>query len=202
MKKKDIFLIIILIILLVLVIVGIKTNYFYDLDLTVLDNIKQIRSNTLTKIMILVSELCSIPFLFIIGLIVIIRNKNKLMTKLVLFNSLGVFGLNFIIKSIFKRPRPFSYMLIDENYYSLPSSHTMIGICFYSIVVYIIWKHINNKQMKNILIIIVYLIILTICFSRIYLGVHYLTDVMTGMILSVIILLVEKKYLIKEEKYG
>lgn len=92
--------------------------------------------------------------------------------------------LNQIIKFIMQRPRPTEFRIIEETGYSFPSGHSMVSLAFYGYLVYLIYKYINNKHLKRTLIIILSILICVIGVSRIYLGVHYTSDVLGGFLIS------------------
>ena len=107
--------------------------------------------------------------------------------------------LNQIIKFIMQRPRPTEFRIIEETGYSFPSGHSITSMVFYGYLVYLTYKYINNKKIKIPLIIFLILLIPTIGLSRIYLGVHYASDVLCGFLLGIIYLIlfisISKKYL-------
>ncbi len=92
--------------------------------------------------------------------------------------------LNQIIKFIMQRPRPTEFKIIEETGYSFPSGHSMVSLAFYGYLIYLIYKYINNKHLKRTLIIILSVLICIIGVSRIYLGVHYTSDVLGGFLIS------------------
>ena len=92
--------------------------------------------------------------------------------------------LNQIIKFIMQRPRPTEFRIIEETGYSFPSGHSMVSLAFYGYIIYLIYKYINNKHLKRTLIIILSVLICIIGVSRIYLGVHYTSDVLGGFLIS------------------
>ena len=98
--------------------------------------------------------------------------------------------LNQIIKFIMQRPRPTEFRIIEETGYSFPSGHSMVSLAFYGYLVYLIYKYINNKHLKRTLIIILSVLICIIGVSRIYLGVHYTSDVLGGFLISLAYLII------------
>ena len=92
--------------------------------------------------------------------------------------------LKQIIKFIMQRPRPTEFRIIEETGYSFPSGHSMVSLAFYGYLIYLIYKYINNKHLKRTLIIILSVLICIIGVSRIYLGVHYTSDVLGGFLIS------------------
>lgn len=92
--------------------------------------------------------------------------------------------LNVLTKNIVLRPRPSVTSLIVENGYSFPSGHAMASMAFYGFIIYLLWQSKYRKSWKIVGTTIFALIILTVGLSRIYLGVHYFSDVICGYILA------------------
>lgn len=93
--------------------------------------------------------------------------------------------LNFSLKNILQRPRPIGNRIINEVGYSLPSGHSMVSLAFYGLIIYFIYKNVKNKKIKWTLITILSLLIVFIGISRIYLGVHYTSDVLAGFLVAI-----------------
>ena len=112
--------------------------------------------------------------------------------------------LNQIIKFIMQRPRPTEFRIIEETGYSFPSGHSMVSLAFYGYLVYLIYKYINNKHLKRTLIIILSILICVIGVSRIYLGVHYTSDVLGGFLISLAYLIIYielvNKFVLEKDK--
>ena len=98
--------------------------------------------------------------------------------------------LNQIIKFIMQRPRPTEFRIIEETGYSFPSGHSMVSMAFYGYLIYLIYKYVKNKYIKWISIIALSILICFIGISRIYLGVHYTSDVLGGFLLSISYLII------------
>ncbi len=101
--------------------------------------------------------------------------------------------VNTIIKNIIKRPRPSHLKLIKQGGFSFPSGHAMISICVYGMLIYLIQKNITNKKLKLFLTIILLILIASIGLSRIYVGVHYPSDILAGYILAISLLIIITK---------
>lgn len=129
----------------------------------------------------------------VIGLLIIsvisssllIINKKKLMGILIWVNLASSALLNQILKRLVQRPRPTEYRLIEENGYSFPSGHSMVSAAFYGFFIYLIFKNVKNKYIKWSSITFFCILIFLIGISRIYLGVHYTSDVMAGFVISI-----------------
>ena len=111
--------------------------------------------------------------------------KNKKTSIFVWINLISITILNQALKFILHRPRPTDFRIIEENGYSFPSGHSMASMAFYGFLIYLIYKKINNKYLKWGLICFLSILILFIGISRIYLGVHYTSDVLAGFLISV-----------------
>jgi membrane-associated phospholipid phosphatase len=94
--------------------------------------------------------------------------------------ALSSLGLMFVLKNLFNRPRPDIPLLYEAQGLSFPSGHALMSVTFYGLLVYIIFKMVENKPLKWSLITFLILLIIIIGFSRIYLRVHYTTDVIAG----------------------
>ncbi len=103
-------------------------------------------------------------------------------------SSCGV--INFMIKHLIKRNRPIGLKLISQGGYSFPSGHAMISVCVYGYLLYCVIQKVNNKFLKVGLSIALVFLILSIGISRIYVGVHYPTDVIAGYSLATILVFI------------
>ena len=149
-----------------------------------------LRNDNLTIIMKIITSLASVLVLGSIILLVFLLSKNKKNSFYMLINLFIVFILNNILKVIVQRPRPSGYNIIEENFYSFPSGHSMVSVAFYGFLIYLVYNNINNKILKYLLIFILFMTIILICISRIYLGVHYLSDVVAGFAFSIAYLMI------------
>jgi len=92
--------------------------------------------------------------------------------------------LNYLLKIIFHRARPDINRLIAVSGYSFPSGHSMAAFTMYGILTFLLWKHIPSQRGRICLIIFSVFMIAMIGLSRIYLGVHYPSDVLGGFFVS------------------
>lgn len=198
-KKEIIFigLTSLLFILLSIFVVTDKINY---IDTLVHSYILNIRNNTLTKVLTIITNFAGASFLLALSVILLIVMKNKKNSLYIMFNLVFSFFINEIAKAIFERSRPIGINLVDETGLSFPSGHSMVGLSFYGFIVYLLCKNQKNKTIKNILILSLILFTLLIGFSRIYLGVHYLSDVIGGFLLAIIYLTIYIKCIKLEKK--
>lgn len=141
-------------------------------------------SNRLTLFMKVLSDFGSAPFLIAITLLsYYILNRNRKgysYGNLIALNLATTWLLNDIFKDIFHRQRPDILRLVSASGFSFPSGHSMTSMSFYGLLIYITWNNIDNKVLKYGASLLLTILILLIGTSRIYLGVHYASDVIAG----------------------
>lgn len=114
--------------------------------------------------------------------------------------ALGSISLNLVLKFFFDRERP-TMPLVDASGLSFPSGHSMIAASFYSLIIYLTWKHVESKPLRNFLVALLIIFILLIGFSRIYLRVHFATDVVAGFAAGILWVIIGIWMLRRIEKY-
>ena len=124
-------------------------------------------------------------FLIILAMTLLILIKDKKIGLSILSNLVIITVLNQLLKIILQRPRPTDYRIIEETGYSFPSGHSMISMAFYGYIIYLIYKYVKNKYIKWFSIVLLSILICSIGISRIYLGVHYTSDVLGGFLISI-----------------
>ena len=142
-------------------------------------------SDKLTPLVKVVTWFGSATCLILLTVILFIIIKNKKAGLLIGTNLVIISILNQTLKSLLQRPRPTGFRIINETGYSIPSCHSMISMAFYGFLIYLIYKNVKNKCLKFTLIISLFILIISIGLSRIYLGVHYTSDVFAGFLLSI-----------------
>jgi membrane-associated phospholipid phosphatase len=116
--------------------------------------------------------------------------------------ALSSLGLMFGLKHFFGRPRPDVPLLFEAEGLSFPSGHALFSITFYGLLIYIIYKTIKNDALKWALIILFAILIFIIGFSRVYLRVHYATDVIAGFCVGFLWLVFAVWMLNRMERYS
>lgn len=172
-------------------------SFINTIDENVYSLIISLMSKNMTSIMMFISYLGSAVTLITLTIAFIILLKNRRNSAYIALNLVLVFLLNRILKLIIARPRPSVLRLVVEDGYSFPSGHSMVSMGFYGFLIYLIWVNIKNKKIKYPLVIFLSLLILFIGTSRIYLGVHYFTDVIGGFIIAILYLVIFIKFIYK-----
>lgn len=172
-------------ILLIFFLVGIVFLYGKNsFDQRVLDLIKPHITDSRTKIMLFISFLGKHSFLIpVISLLIawfFIRKKKWLIirTAAVVLSSLL---LMTFLKTLIQRQRPDDPLVLGITNFSFPSGHAFLAVAFYGLLIWLSAHHIRKKWLQWCVISSLVLVILLIGFSRIYLRVHYATDVMAGL---------------------
>ena len=152
--------------------------------------VQNMRNDILTNIYKVITNFGGAYCLIIISILSLIYIKDKKIALAVPLNLIIITILNSILKNIVERPRPIGYRLIDETGYSFPSGHSMVSSAFYGLIIYFIWKNVKNKKVRNVFCVLLGILIFLIGISRIYLGVHYATDVIGGFLISITYLII------------
>lgn len=113
-------------------------------------------------------------------LILFFALKHRLELALFLWVGLGSQLLNTLLKLWFHRERPTIHRLIEQAGYSFPSGHSMAAFSLYGVIAYLLWRHMHSRSERFLLILFTVLMTGGIGWSRIYLGVHYPSDVIGG----------------------
>ena len=189
MKKFSIFVVVLCLILFSIICYGVLSYDSLVIDTKVYSFItNNIMNDGLTPMLKAITELGGVAFTVLAGvLIFMFCKKNR---WFITIDLVRVTLVNQVIKHIIRRPRPNVLRLVEESGYSFPSGHSMVSMAFYGIIIYLVYKNVSNKYLKWILIILLSLLILSIGFSRIYVGVHYFTDVAGGFLLGLAYLII------------
>lgn len=173
--------------------ISVLDNYIYNL-------IKGFISPKMTPIVKFITEFGNYTVMIPVIILFYLFNKDKSFNRYFTINLVAIFTSNFIVKNIIRRDRPIDINLIIENGFSFPSGHSMVSFAFYGFIIYYVYCSHLSKLGKTIIISILTLLVLMIGLSRIYLGVHYASDVIGGFVLALIYLIIFIKYIYKKEK--
>ncbi len=143
-----------------------------------------IMNERVTNVFKLLTRFGNLEAFVIIGLITFYLVHSRRNRLLIVANLGIVFGCNVLLKMAFSRPRPLDIALIKESGFSFPSGHAMVSVAFYGFLIYLIFQSQQPKWRKIGASIVLGCIIIGVGISRIYLGVHYASDVIAGASLS------------------
>jgi membrane-associated phospholipid phosphatase len=114
----------------------------------------------------------------LIAVLLYLKQKNSAWRVAVI--ALSSLGLKLLLKDVFHRDRPDNPMILGITNFSFPSGHAFMSVAFYGLLIWITIRHVNSKTARTIIILCLSFLIFSIGFSRIYLRVHYTTDVIAG----------------------
>lgn len=185
MSKKKLNLVIGLSIIFVILMISVIFGWTEGFDTFVYELVISTRCDFLDKFFKFITDLGDKLFIvgLVVGVVLVLRNSVGY-----LYATLAVDTVitNFIFKQLIRRDRPDVLKLIKQGGFSFPSGHSMISMSMYGMLIYLCYKKIKNKYIKWIICSLLSILILSIGLSRVYLGVHYISDVLGGFILSFI----------------
>lgn len=178
----------ILFILFIIDAILVATNVLVGFDATLYKGVSIVRNDFFDSYFRFITTFgnAKVVIILIIILNIFLSKKKALIMNCLALNCVVT---NTIIKYIFRRSRPDELRLIDIGGYSFPSGHSMITITIYGYLLYLVICSKMRKSLKILLSTILCCIIVSICISRIYVGVHYASDVLGGFVLGLIELL-------------
>lgn len=150
------------------------------IDQFVFESLRLFASDQLTEIFKIITNLGSFWGILIVIFLVFLVNRK--VSYICLGASIIQTSLNRVIKAIVRRPRPNVDVFIRESNFSFPSGHAMAITCLYGLLIYYLYK--SEIRYRKLLIVICVLIIVLVSLSRVYLGVHYFSDIIGGILLS------------------
>lgn len=172
-------------ILFIAIIRGVYKESIIDFDNFYYRNISRLISDRMTFFVKIITNLGSAFALIALTILIMLIPKNKKYGILTGINLATVFLINLVLKFIFARPRPLDINLIEELGYSFPSAHAMVSTAFYGFFIYLIWQTKSPLKKKWLYSVLLSLLVILICITRIYLGVHYASDVFGGALIAI-----------------
>lgn len=144
----------------------------------------RLRSDALTPLMEGVTSLASVVVLAVMAAVIAALAPGRAPGWCVSVNLVGVVALNQLLKFIVQRPRPDGFRLVAESGYSFPSGHSMVSMAFFGLLIWMVWRFHRRDVMRVVWCVVFGLVIVMVGVSRIYLGVHYASDVVAGFCVS------------------
>lgn len=158
---------------------------FQRFDFAVRTGVHDFFSPQLTKFMLDMTFLGSITFLATLFVIIVVAWLLQGMRRPAVWLTMAVGGsviLDVSLKLLFHRARPAPFVGTAPSTYSFPSGHALSSLCFYGVLAGLLCARIQGKAWRIIIWAVAAALVLAIGLSRIYLGVHYPTDVIAGYI--------------------
>lgn len=149
---------------------------------------------TLTLLFRAITHLIDIPVIISWGLIVafIFYRKQWKMESYLMLGNLTLAGILIVtFKNIYQRPRPEILHLVEEKGFSFPSGHSLAVTIMVGTLIVILSQRIKNTVWRKIVQILLSLYIFSVLVSRIYLGVHYPSDVIASLCVGLGVLFME-----------
>jgi len=112
---------------------------------------------------------------------------------LVTFGTILSFVINWLVKILFARQRPEIMPLVYEGSYSYPSGHAAVSVVMYGLLAIYFYQNIKNKKLKYLLLGLCIIFPIVIGLSRVYLGTHFMTDIIGGWLVGILMLFVSYK---------
>ncbi|NIK11511.1 phosphatase PAP2 family protein [Alkalibacillus almallahensis] len=167
----------------------------FKLDAMVNQFIVSFNTPWLTDMMGYITETGSVPWLtvatiLVVAYLVLLTDKSYWVATFLVINMLGISGLTKGLKLLFERQRPETLEQFDGTGFSFPSGHSTGAITFYGFMIYLIvisklskgWKWVINGFLTTW--------ILLVALSRVFVGVHYVTDIIAGLAIGLAWLLI------------
>lgn len=162
----------------------------HEFDFFVFDKVALLVNPVTTSFIQGITFLGNHNFLVPVNLLLIVYflfiKKHKWYSIKVPVIALGGLLLMTLLKQLFNRPRPLIPLLEPVRGLSFPSGHAMMSVSFYGLLILLVWEYIANRFWKWLLASLLVMLILLIGFSRIYLRLHYFSDVMAGFAAGII----------------
>lgn len=175
-------------------------NEIWKFDENIYRVISSLISQPLTSIFKVVTHLGGAIGIASITILIFIIFKDKKYGMYTLLNLAIIVPINQILKFIIQRPRPDEFRIIEQGGYSFPSGHSMASMAFYGFLIFLVYKKVENPYWRWGGCTCLSFLILVIGISRIYLGVHYASDVIGGFCLSISYLILYTKIIGKNLK--
>lgn len=157
-------------------------------DKSLIGHVQGLESEALTPFMKGISYIGTTVPMVVLSLLIMIFLftvlKHRMELVLFVVAVLGTKIWNDLLKNMFERDRPVEHRLVEEVGYSFPSGHSMVAFAFYGILAFLLWRHLRTRTARTVVILLAITMTLLIGVSRIYLGVHYPSDVLGGYLAS------------------
>ncbi|HEX6192910.1 MAG TPA: phosphatase PAP2 family protein [Chitinophagaceae bacterium] len=163
-------------------------------DLRIFERLNVLVSPATNRLMLFITLLGKHQFLIPANLLLIFYflfiNAQTWFSIRVAAIALSSLALMFILKYLFRRKRPLSPLLKAARGLSFPSGHAIMAVTFFGTIIFIIRHSVENDFFRVVIIVLLVILIILIGFSRVYLRVHYASDVIAGFVIGILWLII------------
>ncbi|WP_216651783.1 phosphatase PAP2 family protein [Paenibacillus sp. NEAU-GSW1] len=164
-----------------------SANRISGFDRRLINSLQGMESSQWTAAMKALGSLASgIPVAVIIAAVLLVFLVTKRFRQAVLFFTVlaGSQAMNMALKAGFQRERPDIHRIIEETGYSFPSGTAMSAFALFAVMTFLLWRAIPSRIGRGLLLALCVLLIASVGASRVYLGVHYPSDIIAGYLAS------------------
>ena len=146
--------------------------------------VEHLPTDWLTPIMESISALATPVTLLVMLLLIVAFAPGRRPGACCALNLALVVVLNQVLKFLVQRPRPEGFRLAAETGFSFPSGHSMAAMAFFGLLIWMVWRYERDRAVRIGCSVALAALIVAVGVSRIYLGVHYASDVVAGFCVS------------------
>ncbi|WYP25623.1 phosphatase PAP2 family protein [Alkalihalobacillus sp. FSL W8-0930] len=163
-------------------------SFFQQFDVFIVEHVPNVRADWITSFMLFLAWLggtkviAALTLLLIVFLAIWQRRWTAVLPPLLIMGGTAI--LNMTLKEWIGRARPEINFLIEQPGYSFPSGHTMAAVSFGGLCIYLIYHYVDRRIVRRLSIVIAFILFVLMGISRMYLGVHFLTDILGGTLFS------------------
>ena len=167
------------------------TGHTAGFDISIMKFFYSLRCPAVTGLAVVITTLANKNVIIGICLVLLIVPKTRLTFGVPLSaGALGLILLNSLIKILVERSRPEVLHLVTEHGFSFPSGHSITSLFFYGLAIWLVWRYVDNRTAKRVLTVLLSIPTLLIGPTRIYLGVHFPTDVLAAWCLAFVAIII------------
>lgn len=187
--------------LFIMIMIFVLCGKIQNFDSVIYQFLMKFKSDNMTIFMKSITKLANTSTIIILCLASLTSLLKKYKGSLFLLINMVISTiLNLACKNIICRERPeMVRRLIEESGFSFPSGHAMASVSFYGFIIFLVINSNLSKTLKTIISALLSLIIIFIGISRVYLGVHYPSDVVAGYLFSFSLLIISTYYIKRKE---
>lgn len=170
----------------------ISTNQILQLDTSIREWFYSIRGNGINEVVIAITHMGNWrTIVAIVAFLLLLKNTRYKIGVPLALSSTATLLIYKVLKMTFQRPRPDEiYRLITESGFSFPSGHSLNGIFVYGMFTFLINRNCEDKTVKVLANFTFTMLVIGIGLSRVFVGVHYPTDIIGGWTMGLAMLMV------------